>query len=216
MNPKEMAEDDLEDLYVENEEDIKQYLWDHDESTPVKDLLRNTGQVTCFYSFGKDICGHVNDWCGSYRVESEEVTAYKIRRFLGIKKGSKEDAKIHDLVSQAYFGGDLRVYFNADIEDLIAGEPYCEPSYKQDFRSIKLDGVVSIGVIDTSNGSGDFQEIEVHKSFPFNRNNLFISEIEHWGLEEIFGGDVIDTENVTFDMKSVKGKKLKHQRPKPK
>lgn len=29
---KKMAEDDLEDLYVENEEDIKQYLWDHDKS----------------------------------------------------------------------------------------------------------------------------------------------------------------------------------------
>lgn len=204
---KKMTEDGLEDLFDENEDDIRQYIWDHDESTPVKDLLRNTGQVTCFYSFGKDVCGHVDDWFGSYRGESEEVTAYKIRRFFGVQKGSKEDAKIHDLVAQAYSGGDLRVYFNADIEDLIAGDSYCEAKDKQDFRSIKLDGVVSIGVIDTCNGSGDFQEIEIHKSFPFNRDNLFISVTEHWGLEEIFGGDVIDTENVSFEMKSAKGKK---------
>jgi hypothetical protein len=211
---KKMAEDELEDLFDENEDDIRQYIWDHDESTPVKDLLRNTDQVTCFYSFGKDVCGHVDDWFGSYRGESEEVTAYKIRRFLGIQKGSKEDAKIHDLVAQAYSGGDLRVYFNADIEDLISGDSYCEAKDKQDFRSIKLDGIVSIGVIDTRNGSGDFQEIEVHKSFPFNRNNLFISSIEHWGLEEIFGGDVIDTENVTLDMKSARGKKAKTSKAK--
>lgn len=213
---RKMAEDDLEYLFDENEDGIKEYILDHDKSTPVEDLLRNTRQVTCFYSFGKDVCGYVDDWLGSCRGESEEVTAYKIRRFLGIQKGSKEDEKIHDLVAQAYTGGDLRVYFNANIEGLIAGNKYWEAEYKKDFRSIKLDGVVSIGVIDTNNGSGDFQEIEVHKSFPFNRNNLFISELEHWGLEEIFGGGVIDTENVSFDMKPVKSKKAKTSRVKAK
>lgn len=202
---KNMDSDGLADLYEENEEEIKEYLWEHDTSDPVKDLLRNTGQFTCFYSFGMDVCGHVDDWCGSAREESEEMTAYKIRRFLGIKKGTKEDKKIQDLVSQAYYGGDLRVYFNTDLEDLIAGDAYAEN--KQDFQSVVLDGIVAIGVIDTFNGSGDFQEFEVHKSFPFNRDNLYISQTEHWGLEEIFGGDVIDTENVAFSMSPVKNKK---------
>lgn len=209
---KNMKNDGLEDLFDENRDEIMEYLWDHDESTPVKDLLKNTGEVTCFYSFGVDVCGYIDSWCGSAREESEDMTAYKIRKLLGIKKDTKEVEKISEMVSQAYSGGDLRVYFNADIDDLISGDAYAEE--KQDFQSIRLDGLVSIGIIDTHNGSGDFCEIEVHKSFPFNRENLFISSIEKWGLEDIFGGDVIDTENVSFSMESAKGKKAETSKTK--
>ena len=49
---KAMERDDLEVLYEENEEEIREWLWENDKSTPVEDLLRNTGGITFFYSLG--------------------------------------------------------------------------------------------------------------------------------------------------------------------
>ena len=50
-----MEDDGLETLFEENEDEIRDWLCENDKSTPVDDLLRNTGSISMFYSLGLEI-----------------------------------------------------------------------------------------------------------------------------------------------------------------
>lgn len=49
---KKMDADDLYDEFVAHEDEIKDWIWEHDESTPVEDMLGNTAVPTFFYFLG--------------------------------------------------------------------------------------------------------------------------------------------------------------------
>lgn len=182
-----MANDDLLDIYEENEEEIKQWLWDHDTSDPIKDLLRNTGSVTMFYSLGVCIDGWHDGWGGSYRNESENMAAYKIRRALGVVKNASASHFVDNIVANAPYGGELKIYFEAEIDDLIAGDKYETADNKQDFKSIQFKGKHIVALHDSYGGSGYYEEIELDLSVPFNRENLHVSQIEKYSMEDICG-----------------------------
>ena len=116
---KAMKADDLEELYEENEGCICDWLYYNDKSTPVEDLLRNTGNITFFYSLGLDVDGwHSGGYLFGvpYRGESEKMAVYRIARKLGIKKGTGSYERIRELVSEAGGGGELRIYFETSID----------------------------------------------------------------------------------------------------
>ena len=98
---KAMVNDGLEELYKAYLDDIKDYLYDHDESDPVKDLLGNTGSVTCYYDLGLELdCGwHYAFLAEPWRNESIAQCAYQVRRKLGIKKDSLEAKEIYDMLA---------------------------------------------------------------------------------------------------------------------
>lgn len=185
---KAAAEDGLEELYEENEDEIREWLWDNDESDPVKELLQNTDKVTCYYDFDVIING-----------DSDKMSVYKIRRLLGIKKGTKADALIQDVVLNAVYGGYLRIYFESDVRDLLTGNGYDENV--REFKTLNINGPVAVAIINPINGSGYMEEeVEVHKSFPFERKNLCISRAQRfgWCMEEIFGIYDVGNSNVTL------------------
>lgn len=192
---KEMQKDGAEELFDEYFDEIRDYLYEHDDSTPVDDLLRNTSRISCYYSLGVEVDGwHSAFMCTPWRGESEAKAAYKIRRRLGIEKGTPNAEKIDSIVANASYGGELRIYFNGDIPSLISGDEYCNAEDKKEFRQIRFNGKVALALYNPSEGSGDFEYIEIDKTFPFLRDNLIISESDRYSLEDCFGmcGDWLD------------------------
>lgn len=187
-----MEQDELEDLFDDNKDDIIDWLYENDRSTPVEDLLRNTGGITFFYSLGMEVDGwHSGDFfCNPYRGESEAMAAYRVARKLGIRKGTSDYELIEEMVSEAGGGGELRIYFEASVDELISGAEENRLYWtkgKNDFKSMRFNGDVKIAIYNPNEGSGWETTIHLDKAFPFKRENLFVSETEKWDLESTFG-----------------------------
>jgi len=212
---KAMKADDLEELYYANEEEIRDWLYENDKSTPVEDLLRNTGGITFFYSLGMEVDGwHRGDFfCNPYRGESEAMAAYRVSRKLGIRKGTKDYELIEEMVSEAGGGGELRIYFETSVDELISGAEenrlyWTNEDGKKDFKSMRFMGNVKIAIYNPNEGSGWETTIYLDKVFPFKRENLFVSETEKWDIESSFGmcGDWLrDKDTPAMLYKSCKG-----------
>ena len=186
---KAMREDGIEDLFDELRDEIDEYLYEHDDSDPVRDLLRNTGDVTCFYDLGVEVdCGwHEAVFCTPWRNETVASCAYKVRRKLGIQKGTPEAKQIYNICANATCGGTLRLYFKADVESLISGDNYLNAEDKQDFQQIRFKGKVAVAVYNPNQGAGDFDYIDIDCTLPFLRDNLAISKVDKYHLEDCFG-----------------------------
>lgn len=123
-----MDEDDLWSEYHKHEDEIKDYLYEHDESTPVEDLLRNTTYPKFFYSLGIDLDHGWNEafMATPWRNKSCAQSAHRIRQALGIKKGTPEADAILELCKNSTYGGELRIYFEASVMDMLAGDKWSE------------------------------------------------------------------------------------------
>lgn len=168
-----MSKDGREEDFNTHEDEIRDLLYERNDTDPVTDLIGNTTTTNMFYSLGVEIDGYHDDWCGSYRGESEEMACYKIRRALKLKKGQFDD-RIKDLVDNASYGGELRIYFNAMFNDLVSEDE------KNDFKTIRLYGDVIVAVADSRNGSGFDTTIPLDITLPFNRDNLFVDSQVHY------------------------------------
>lgn len=177
-----MEHDDAEELYEENEEDIRDWLSANDTSTPVKDLLSNTGEISMFYSLGLEVDGwHSAFMCNPWRDGSYAMNAYRIRQKLGVKKGTPEATKIDSIVQNASGGGELRLYFSDELTSVLSADP------ENDFKQIHFKGEVAVALYNAGEGSGDFEYLKIDKSFPFVRENLYTSESDKYSLENCFG-----------------------------
>ena len=184
-----MEADDLEDVYEECEEEIKEWLWNHDKSTPIEDLLRNTSSLNAYYSLGVEVDGwHEAFMCQPWCDETDAQKAYKIRSALGIKKGTPEADKIMNIVLNANYGGNVRIYFEMQkFQNYISGNEYDEASNKQDFKSIQFKGGFMVAVWNPCEGAGYFKKIELNLNVPFIRDNLFISGMDKYSIERSCG-----------------------------
>lgn len=201
---KRMISDGLEGLYSDLEEDFKEYLWENDKSQPVKELLGNTGELSFFYSLGVE----VDDMFAS--SESFESACYRMRRVLGIKKGTEEAKLIESIYRNNTYGGELRIYFSANLEDMIEGHEY--DSRTEDWKTIGFDGHVYVVLVNSYQGSCDMERMEIHRKLPFKRENLHVSEVEKWSVEHVCGmcSDwCSDTDKPTFEYQPQKRKTIK-------
>lgn len=205
---KSMEDKGFEYVYEECYEDIRDWLWDHDTSTPVDDLLGNTGHLVFFYDLGIEVDGwHEGFLCTPWRGESEAQAAYKIRRKLGIKKGTKEAEQIYDMCCQAS-GGHLRIYFESELQDLLKDDD------QSDWKSIRFKGRYNVALYDPMEGSGDYVTIELDRTFSFNRANLFLSDksVDRYTLQDAWGmcyDWCSRTETPFFSMETTKKGKCK-------
>lgn len=187
---KKMDADGLHDEFVAHEDEIKDWIWEHDKSTPVEDLLSHTTDPTFFYSLGIELDHgwHSDFMVQPWRNQSCAQSAYRIRQLLGIKKGTPEADKILELCEESTYGGELRIYFEEDVREVISGEPYFLASSKSDWEAIRFKGVFKVAVWDNTNGAGYYVDLPLDKEFPFIRKNLQISEkAEKWDIESACG-----------------------------
>ena len=182
---KSMCNEDLEDEFDEHYDEILEWIRDHDESTPLDDLLDITTPIALYYDLAYEADGwHEAFLCNPWRNTTEAYEVNRIRRRLGIKKGTKEDKLIQTIVSEASYGGNLRIYFPMDDFKYLINQAITPDG---DFKTIKFDGTFAVGVINSNNGSGSYEKMELHCEFPFKRENLIFSEMDHYSLEEIYG-----------------------------
>lgn len=134
---KNMEADNLAGEFEEHEDEIRELIYDRNDSDPVKDLIRNSSVTNFFYSLGVEISGYLTG-C-SLRGESVAMACHKVRRALHLKKG-EFDEKIEELVENATYGGELRIYFNAMFDRLISKDP------ENDFKSIRFHGNVVVAL----------------------------------------------------------------------
>lgn len=170
---KKMSEDGREEEFNAHEDEIRDLLYERNDTDPVTDLIKNTGTTNMFYSLGVEIDGYHNDWCGSFRGESEAMACYKIRRALKLKKGQFDD-RLKELVDNATYGGELRIYFNAMFNELVNNDE------KNDFKTIRFHGDVVVAIADSHNGSGFDITLPLDIALPFNRDNLFVDSQVHY------------------------------------
>lgn len=114
---KSMEADSLAGQFEEHEDEIRDLIYDRNDSDPAKDLIRNSSVTNFFYSLGVEISGYQAGI--PQRGESTAMACYKVRRALHLKKG-QFDEKIEELVENAAYGGELRVYFNAMFDRLVS------------------------------------------------------------------------------------------------
>ena len=109
------------------------------------------------------------------------MVCYKIRRALKLKKGQYDD-EILELVQNASYGGELRIYFNAMFDKLLTH------NQDADFRTIRFYGDIVVAIADSRNGSGSDITLPIDITLPFKRNNLFVDSQVHYSYaNEICG-----------------------------
>ena len=176
---KSMEADSLAGQFEEHEDEIRDLIYDRNDSDPAKDLIRNSSVTNFFYSLGVEISGYQAGI--PQRGESTAMACYKVRRALHLKKG-QFDEKIEELVENAAYGGELRVYFNAMFDRLVSEDA------ENDFRSIRFYGNVVVAIADSLNGSGYHVRLPLDLTLPFRRDNLFVDSQVHYSYaDEVCG-----------------------------
>lgn len=194
-----MSEDGLKEEYNEYEEMIRDLLSERNDINPADDLIRHSSLTNMFYSLGVEIDGY--DTYSNARGESETMSCYKIRRALKLKKGQHDD-KILELIRNASYGGELRIYFNAMFNKLLTGDS------DNDFKTIHFHGNVVVAIADSHNGSGYDITLPIDITLPFKRDNLYVDSQVHYSYANEVCGMVNDWCSSTqweTGMKPVKG-----------
>jgi hypothetical protein len=157
-----MDRDGADELVDEYEEDLRDVIRDRDHSTPIEDLISNTGRLIAHYDTGYYM--ESGSWSWSDKEVYQEMQA--IKKHLGIR--SKQYNKdIEMMVMQASGGGSLLIYFELDIEQFLASG---------DFKTIVFKDA-HIGVVNHYEGSGDICELPGSTiKLPFERGNVFLEE----------------------------------------
>lgn len=167
-----MFKDGKQDLFEEHYDEIRELIWERDISTPLKDLLGNT-YLNAFYTIAEP------DY--QWGMDAEK-TAREIREIFGIKEGTPEAEEILLMVEESGYGGELRIYFEADFQKIVN-----QKSKEEDYKQIRFNGEIALAFYNSTVGSGWYCIIRVDKAFPFNRENLFLSKCDSYYLEDCFG-----------------------------
>ena len=150
-------------LYLKYEDYIRESIYDRDNSNLFQDLLRNTSDPAIFYDLDVYVGGYGED------INSRMRT---VKQALKIKLKDKTwDKELNEMILNAGYGGQLVIYFNISLDDLIG---------KQAKTIIFEDPVIAI--TDVAQGSGGNCDLPKHRvTFPFNRKNLYICRTIKYG-----------------------------------
>lgn len=113
-----MENDDVE-WNDEWRDEIRDKICDLDTSTPINDLLRNTDVFNCYYDLGYHAS---QSWCADEEERDAEIKA--MCELLNISPDSPMVKKIEDVYDNATSGGHLRIYFPAEVKQMISHEGY--------------------------------------------------------------------------------------------
>jgi hypothetical protein len=141
------------------EEELTDAINERDVSDPFGELVQNTKPFTMTYDTGLVIDPN----------EPLNRNVWRIKARLKIK-GHEYDAKLREMVQNAYHGGQLLIFFYDKV-----GKPYISDELApHDYVVIQFDDF-HLGIVDYCNGSGDSVWLEgATISMPFNREKLDI------------------------------------------
>lgn len=106
-------EDELDSWLEDHEDEIRQAIYERDNSDPIKDMMRHTDEPVCFYDTGVELG---ETW--NYDKQELANAMQLIKSALAIE-GDKYDEEIFSLLANASYGGRLVVYFRDSIKNLL-------------------------------------------------------------------------------------------------
>jgi hypothetical protein len=196
-----MEKDGVLQEYHDNQKNIRELLYDRDNSDTIKDLIKNTRNEIMFYSTGVEINDIYGTGSNYSKLLKQEIA--KIKKNLGIK-GEQFYNEIKELIENAGYGGELRIYFNERFDTFITDTD-------KDFESVRFHGNVNIAIADSINGSGDCIVLPIDIILPFKRENIFIDhEVKYSFAHDVCGmcGDYGKDTIVVLSYTSAKNDKL--------
>jgi hypothetical protein len=155
--------DEAEEIFEEYREEIRDVLYNRDDSDVIKDLLRNTRDFAMFYDTGYEISE--GSWSWDEKTVKQELK--EIKKVLGIKiKDNTWDQELDMMIRQASYGGQLVIYFCESVDDFLE----IDEQYNMiNFRN------AHVAIIDTSGGSGDHCYLGGSDiTLPLDVSNLYI------------------------------------------
>ena len=195
-------EDIVREFIEENEDELRDLIYNRQDDDTVGDLLRNTNKQIMFYDTGHYVSEGSWDW--NEKEIKQELK--EIKKAVKIKLNNTDyDDDLSMMIRQASYGGSLVIHFRVDIEDVI-----CKELKHDDFNSITFDDF-TIAIIDTCNGSGDNTELPNHSiTLEFDRNNLFLEKSIKYNYSYSVCGMCEDwCDNTVVDLSTLKrGKKI--------
>lgn len=156
-------EEDVNNAVFDNLAELQNEIYERDTSTPLKDLIRNTPDQAAFYPVLDEYieeCWHDAD------LFKRQVRL--IKKAVKIPYRNKTyDRKIEGMLSDASYGGQLVVYFYADL------------SYWLNLDSSKVNRIEFrdpvLAIVDHGGGSGgDCKLLDHVFTKPFDRQNIFL------------------------------------------
>lgn len=158
-----ISKEEAKELIEKHEDDIRDYCYDKDTSTPIKDCIDNTGRLVAHYDTGYEMASDSWNW-NEAQIRLERI---KIKKHLGIKDSSHDDG-IDMMIQQATYGGQLLIYFRLDFNDFM--------NHMEFAKTISFDNAV-IGIVNHYNGSGDVYDGGINGiKLPFNNRNVFLEK----------------------------------------
>jgi hypothetical protein len=160
----ELSSEDVKKFIELFKDQIEDEFENRDNSTPLNDLLSNTGKQTMFYDTGYSM--HDGSW--NWTDKEIAVERQSIKKVLGVRsKDETLNAKLDMMIRQASYGGKLVIYFYDKVNDYISIPDIEKIKYIQFDR-------VHIAIIDVHQGSGDNCYLGDTVKLPFNPKNIFI------------------------------------------
>ncbi len=193
-------EDEAEELMEEYADEINDEMHERDNSTPLSDLIRYTGEQTMFYDTGHSI----ND--GSWNWSEKEIASERqsIKKVLGIRTYDKNiNDNIDMMIRQASYGGKLVIYFYDYIDN------YINIKEIEKIKYIQFENT-HIAIIDVHQGSGDNCYVGGFKiKLPFKTTNIFICSTFKYSYTHSVCGMIsnwCDDTKVSFETKRFRRK----------
>ena len=160
------SEEEADAFLEDYEDEIREAIYERCNDDTVKDLLRNTSKPICHYDTGYSI--DTETW--NFSEAMVRLERMKIKKHLGITS-SKFDSALDMMIMQCN-GGQLLIYFKADIED------FCKNESEELIKSICFNDA-HIGIVDHAQGGGDVMEGFLKGEnilLPFNKENIFLEK----------------------------------------
>lgn len=156
--------EDAQDIMDEFDDQIRDTIYDRDDSNVIKDLLRNTSKQTMFYDTGYEVESDSWSWSEA-RVRLERILIKKHLGLVSNNSKSNWDESIDMMIRQASYGGQLVIYFYDDVNDFFDTEK---------IKAIRFKNF-HLAIINTGNGSGDSTELYgADVELPFLKDNIYL------------------------------------------
>lgn len=160
------SEEEADAFLEDYEDEIREAIYERCNDDTVKDLLRNTRKPICHYDTGYSI--DTETW--NFTEAQVRLERIKIKKHLGITS-SKFDFALDMMIMQCN-GGQLLIYFKADIED------FCKNESEELIKSICFSDAY-IGIVDHAQGGGDVMDGCLKREnilLPFKKENVFLEK----------------------------------------
>lgn len=188
---KELFSDvDIEDI----EDDVRIAIMERDDSDPLGETIRRTGEFVAYYELGEETYGIYGD-------PKEDMQT--ILKLLKTNKKHPSYKELTEILAEASYGGNICFMFCSDLSAFY-GNPDKDPKY-----IIFTDPTIAI--MDRFNGSGDFVQIKGTYTLPFDRTKIKSDDAEsgysligqvfgtgrdavdcHWNLSDIPEGKILE------------------------